>query len=98
MELVQYTTNFLDPVRHPLPSENEKLRKVKNIHQYYFGFSSLDQLKDWFYSYEVRKILDSYDYAISHYIASKGYVLGEQQLIFKKHKALLINYIDLLYL
>jgi len=80
---------------HPLPENDSSISKyywtkimMGNFkHTQKFGFVSLDQLKMWIHSHEIRKRLDEANLLINVYVPkgpidSSMYVLGDTQAIF----------------
>lgn len=59
--------NCENPERHPLPSEDDKLREFWSIYRekLFFGFKSIEQLKFWVYKREWRETLEAEGYFIS---------------------------------
>jgi len=76
---------------HPSPLDDKKLRyvyaylkKTKEINDYYFGCSSLEELRFWF-NEDIRDIIEKKGFKIKSY-KTNYYVKGTNQILFKKHK------------
>lgn len=89
-----------DNIRHPLPHTDTKLQSSlynKEIYVFYghhFGFSSIDQLRAWFYNDDWLYKLSLKGVVLSVY-AAKEYYGGNSQCVFKKATATLLGKHDL---
>lgn len=63
------------------------------VNDYYFGFSSKDQMKAWFF--EFKDILKPYFYITVYKINKKFVVNGKYQVAFNKKEAVLISKIKI---
>jgi len=86
---------------HPGPCEDTKLanklyklqEKVKN---YLFGFESLTQYSNWFYTTQSRQMLYNSGYRLYMYDCVKEHcLLGNKQVMFKKEYAEKLNEVNL---
>lgn len=94
-----FTTDVVefDSSRHPLPHFDTKLQSSlqnRPIYRYHFGFSSIDQLRAWFYNDDWLYKLSLKGVVLSVY-AAKEYYGGNSQCVFKKATATLLGKHDL---
>lgn len=84
---------------HPAPWDDALLNASLDYHgdsigeKHYFGFGTIEQLKQWFDS-NSRKRLKNAGYYIAIY-ETKDYHIGDTQCVFVKDDAVLVNFIDL---
>lgn len=85
---------------HPAPWQDSKLKeglKGRDMDDYHFGFSSIDQLLTWFPNEEVREMLNENSFFVSVY-ESEDFVKGNSQSCFILKSAKLektLNLVDL---
>lgn len=89
------TFEMQDSMRHPPPHKDAKLKKAwgklcdgdwSYKSSWSFGFSTIEQLKNWIYQTEWREILTNLEYYVVSYNA-KEYHFGDTQAIFRKETA-----------
>lgn len=71
--------NHPPPTKDPLLKEHELIKK-DNFDNYFFGFKTLTQLKEWFSTTELKRLIDL-NYVISEYQA-EAVIEGEKQILF----------------
>lgn len=77
--------------RHPNPYEDTPIfdRVGYGISRYTFGFSSLEQLRSWFYSDDLLKKFHCKDVVIAEYLCyAKDVVFGNAQTIFERNNSI----------
>jgi hypothetical protein len=87
-----------DPFRHPMPSDDSLLMqslKMRNLKfqgygslEIHFGFSSLEQLRSWFYNDDWIRNISNEGIVLSIYEAEDVY-FGNSQLCFNRSSAVL---------
>lgn len=78
--------------KHPTPGQvKEKVAKVfgwDELHKFYYGFRSLDELKNWFDLNDRRRLDYHHGFFVSVYEIPKRYCFfGNKQAMFLKSKA-----------
>ncbi len=92
-------------VNHPAPLGDPLLKDIwKELggdgwdgesRNYYFGFSSMEQLRRWFYDPEYLETIQSQGIRIAIY-QTDDFHIGDTQMIFRKSTAKLIGHADLI--
>jgi hypothetical protein len=101
---VYYTA---DSSRHPLPHDDSALmRAIPSDYLHWdgrlracliYGFSSLDQLRCWFYADEWRKVMHENGFSVSVYSGFDSDIYaGDTQAVFIKDNCLLVSKFSLL--
>jgi len=93
-----YTSlGYRDSPNRPTPSNDAiPYWELENRLKWFFGFSSIEQLKSWIDSYEVRKIMGGWNYKVGIYEVDEEYFNeSPHQAIFIKSKAKLIQFLNL---
>lgn len=92
--------NFKEALkRHLTPNEDPGLRdfwlNLKHAYNWYFGFSSINQYKDWFFTEESRAQLHIEDIVLRVYeVPDDSYKKGRAQVVFIKAQAKLVQQMD----
>lgn len=94
-------SSFEDP-RHPSPMEDQSIRpfwinlmQTDYADKYYFGFSSMDQLRRWIFSEEYMNHLKHKHMVIGIY-QTDDYHIGDTQMVFRKERAIRIGAADII--
>lgn len=85
--------------RHLTPGEDPGLRNfwlnLTHPSDWYFGFSSIDQYKEWFFTEESRAQLHFEDIVLRVYeVPDDSYKQGCVQVVFIKNQAKLVQQLD----
>ncbi len=91
------------PLNHPNPDEDHLLKdvwldlryKTNQAFCYYFGFSSIEQLRRWFFDQTYLQTIHDRGVRIAIY-QTDDYHFGDTQMIFRKSAATLIGKADLI--
>jgi len=85
--------------KHPTPSSDRLLARpwyeLEDKSQYFFGFKSLEQMRQWIYKEHVLRGLQEDGFRIAIY-QTEDYYIGDTQMIFRKSTATLIGRADLI--
>ena len=98
-QLIQRIMNeYMDAPRHPGPMNDSLLTDAfysANQQSFSFGFSSLEQLKEWFFDANDRELLSLHGIVCNEYeIEGWGFVAGWKQCMFVKKNARLVGQVD----
>lgn len=78
------TLPIINKVKRPGIFEDQKLRHLRNVtdhSKFYYGFASLEQLRDWFHDEEEIRLMKKDGFIIGIY-RCKHYIIGDKQSIF----------------
>lgn len=91
--------------KHPPPWADDKLCSAwdalyndeiaNEYRQYYFGFSSMEQLRRWLFNSELNQKMHEAGLRI-HIYQTDDYHMGDTQMVFRKETAILIGRADLI--
>ena len=88
----------MDGEMHPGPIRDSLLADAffsANQQLFSFGFTSIEQLKEWFFDCNDRELLSLHGIVCNEYeIEGWGFVAGEKQCIFFKENARLVGQVD----
>lgn len=82
--------------RHPDPQQDAALSgpwfdlTYDERANYFFGFSTIEQLKSWIYRTSWRQRLDKADFRVVVYDTAE-YIIGDTQAVFKMHTASVVQ-------
>lgn len=101
--LIKYYAETGNTDKHPLPYEDAKLRPLWNeiepdeLHNYYFGFCSIEQFKNWFFKESWRKELSQIGVKMYVFeVDDEDVLVGDTQAVFLRDNATLISIHDVL--
>ena len=96
--LQRIMNEYVDVPRHPGPMNDSLLTDAfysANQQSFSFGFSSLEQLKEWFFDANDRELLSLHGIVCNEYeIEGWGFVAGRKQCMFVKENARLVGQVD----
>lgn len=73
-----------DPIKHPTWLSDNFIPRIKDLgshwHQYKFGFGTVDQYLNWFYTLEARAMLAKHNFKLNLYMSERGFVSPTQVL------------------
>ncbi len=97
--LTRILDSYVDRSKHPGPYADKGLKsssfRYDELLEFYFGFSSLRQLKDWFSHREDRQLISEFGIVCAVYeVEDEHFHLGERQCVFKKRHAKKVETVD----
>ena len=97
--LARIINEYVDRSNHPGPFTDKWLKNIffqcDDLLEFNFGFSSLRQLKDWFFHREDRQLISECGIVCAVYEAEdEHFHLGERQCVFKKRHAKKVGQVD----
>lgn len=97
----EYLDETNDYERHPMPEDDAKLApqwdKISEFSKSYwfFGFSSLEQLKFWFYKKKWRDELVKFGFSVYVFeVDDYQCLIGDTQAVFRRDRATLVKVIS----
>lgn len=97
--LTRILNDYVGLPNHPGPFTDKGLRnssfRIGELLEFNFGFSSLRQLRDWFFLREDRQLISECGIVCAVYEVEDGHFhLGEMQCVFKKSHAKKVGQVD----
>jgi len=89
---LEYVSSIADP-KHPVPEDDHFLMwdsiEYDDRRNWFFGFGSKQQLKDWTISSRVRQAMDESNFSVKVYQidAHEDVNIGKYQAVFRKNRA-----------
>lgn len=97
--LTRILNEYVELPNHPGPFTDKGLKNLflqyDELFAFNFGFSSLRQLKDWFFNREDRQLIAECGIVCAVYeVEDEHFHLGERQCVFKKRHAKKVGQVD----
>ena len=97
--LARILNDYVDLPNHPCPFTDKGLRnssfRFDELLEFNFGFSSLSQLRDWFFHRADRQLISECGVVCAVYeVEDEHFHLGEKQCVFKKSHAKKVETVD----